>query len=232
MFIQNIRRPFVLLTASLAIAGLFSVNAMADDASDVQKAIDKAGFGGNRIDSTDSTQVQDPHAKNENAAPAAPAPKSGYELGALSYKFNTYMNTPDLKVNYKSYGDESPLPKPDSVTEGYAYGRNFQRNFGQVVIGPPPAATDGRVHHPSEPWWSNDPDSIFRYSGDTWGDCLGPKCIDRGEFRAPVGSWVHFTEIGTTRADQYYNLIGFNDTLEQLSIRFGGQAVELTGDRK
>lgn len=227
-------------TAILAVGGFFSVSAMADD---VQDAINAAGFGGSQPNA-DVAKVQDP-----NAAPAGststPAPTGGssysdYALG-MDYKLHTYMNTPSLKVQFRSYGEESPLPKPDAQTDPYDYGKHFQQQFGQTVIGMPPAATDGRVTIPSDTWWKdgkmteNHPmydNPLYRYSGDQWGDCLGPRCVDRGGFREPVGSWVHFTEIGTTRADQFHNLIGFNDTLIQLSQHFGGQAYELTGDKK
>lgn len=241
MFTQKIKKPLMFFAAILAVGGFFSVSAMADD---VQDAINAAGFGGSQPNA-DVARVQDPNAKPAGNA-SAPASSGGssyadYTLG-VDYKLHTYMNTPNLKVQFQSYGEESPLPKPDSATEPYDYGKYFQRQSGQTVIGLPPAASDGRITSPCDTWWTKDGqmtkdhpmynDPLYRYSGDQWGDCLGPHCVDRSGFRAPVGSWVHFTEIGTTRADQYHNLIGFNDTLIQLSQRFGGQAYELTGDQR
>ena len=245
MFTQKSKKPFVLFAAALAIAGFFSASALADNGNDVQNALDKAGYGsGNQNPNADLAQVKDRNAGSTSSNQTSSGSSGSYAdyAGGLDYNLHTYMNTPSLKFQFKSYGDESPLPKPDSVTEGYDYGKRFQRQFHSDVIGLPPAASDGRVTNPSEPsWFDKDGhmteahpmyNSIFRYSGDKWGDCLGPNCIDRGAFRQPVGSWVHFTEIGTIRADQYQNLIGFNDTLLQLSQRFGGQVYELTGDKQ
>jgi hypothetical protein len=209
----------------LALAMVLSaVPAFADDTQD---ALNKAGFGANQ----GATNVVDPNAPggtrySDQAATPAPA-NSGYDVGAgLDYKHHTYMNFGDLKYGFKVADNEVPLPKPESV-QRYDYYPRFDLVIGQTVIGRSPSASDPLTTWPSEPF--GDP---YYYSGDQWGDCLGPNCIHRGQFRQPVGSWVHFTHTRVEERNNLVGLLGFPDTIQQISNSVGQPVVELRNGRE
>jgi hypothetical protein len=141
------------LAAALVLSAAPS---FADDASDVQDALNKAGFGQNVNDANAlPTRTQDPNApggqrySDQGNQPPASSP-SGYTAG-LEYNFHTYMNLGELKYGFKVADNETPLPKPESATD-YYYPQRLNFVPGQILIGRPPAASDPGMRWPSEPF--------------------------------------------------------------------------------
>ena len=218
----------------LALALVLSaVTAFADNGDDVQKAINAAGFGVKEGTDGSAAEVRDPNAPggsrySDQASQPSQSGQSGSDYGVdawANYKFHTYMNLGDIKYNFKTKYDESPLPKPDSATD-YYYPERFNLTPFQTVIGRPSSASDPIIRNPSPfgPPWD--------YSGDSWGDCLGPNCTDRGAFRAPVGSWVHFTHSRIEVRNDLQSNLGFPDTIQVLSNEFRQPVVELRNGRE
>ncbi len=149
----------------------------------------------------------------------------------VDYKFHSYQIGASYTPRFKIVEDQPPLPAPRTFIDPY-YLPRLDTYPGFVLIGAPPAASDSYATYPSEPWWGGSPlDSIYRYSGDQWGDCLGPSCVQRGGFRPPVGSWVHFTPMHTERRDDLRIFVGYSDTIDALSQRLG-PVVELKNDQQ
>lgn len=237
---------------------LSAVPAFADNADDVQNALNKAGFGvneGSKNPEGSTTVVRDPNAQGgsrysdqagSNNSSSGSSGFSSYTSAygkewqiSPSFKYHTYMTGLDATYKFRVEEDRSALPKPDNTQ--YQYVDIFNARSQQTVIGRPPSASDPIVKLPSEPSGLHYefagekikiPGSIYNYSGDEWGDCLGPNCIDRGAFRQPVGSWVHFTHTRIEERNSLSNLLGFPDTLQQISNAVGQPVVELRNGRE